>query len=357
MKAISKEYALFISLITLVLFTIYEHTLAQTNTGNIIGFIILFAVIIYASLAVAHHAEMLAEKFGEPYGTLILTISAVMVEVMIIAIMMIKSENPILARDTIYSAIMLDINGLLGVAAIIGGLKFGEQPYNVDSSNSYLSMLLVAIGLAMVLPHFIGESQQVAFMWFIVVMFLFLYIVFTKIQLKNHNYFFTYQGEEECQEDSCLNHSSINGLYHAILLLVYIVLIGFMAEILSVFMAHNLEHLGLPLALGAVSVAIISASPELIVAFRAALNNKMQTVINIALGASLATILLTVPSVIIIGQIIGMPINLAIPPMQGFLLGLTLAVSVVNFNDGETNVLEGFLHFIIFIVFAFVLFL
>jgi len=356
MKAISKEYALFISLITLVLFTIYEHTLAQTNIGNIVGFSILFTVIIYASLAVAHHAEMLAEKFGEPYGTLILTISAVVVEVMIIAIMMLKSESPTLARDTIYSAIMLDINGLLGVAAIIGGLKFGEQPYNVDSSNSYMSMLLVAIGLAMVLPHFIADTQQVPFMWFIVVMFILLYIVFTKIQLKNHNYFFTYQGEEDCVEE-CHDHSGINGLYHGALLVVYILLIGFMAEILSVFMEHNLEHLGLPMALGAVSVAIISASPELIVAFRAALNNNMQTVINIALGASLATILLTVPAVIIIGQITGMQINLAIPPMEGFLLGLTLAVSVVNFNDGETNVLEGFLHFILFIVFAFVLFL
>ena len=330
--------------------------MAQTNIGNIVGFAILFTIIIYASLAVAHHAEMLAEKFGEPYGTLILTISAVVVEVMIIAIMMLKSESPTLARDTIYSAIMLDINGLLGVAAIIGGLKFGEQPYNVDSSNSYMSMLLVAIGLAMVLPHFISDTQQVPFMWFIVVMFILLYIVFTKIQLKNHNYFFTYKGEDDCVEE-CHDHSGINGLYHGVLLVIYILLIGFMAEILSVFMEHNLEHLGLPLALGAVSVAIISASPELIVAFRAALNNNMQTVINIALGASLATILLTVPAVIIIGQISGMHIDLAIPPMQGFLLGLTLAVSVVNFNDGETNVLEGFLHFILFIVFAFVLFL
>ena len=158
MKALSKEYALFISLISLVLFTIYEHTLAHTSMGNIIGFLAIFAIIIYASLAVAHHAEMLAEKFGEPYGTLILTMSAVTVEVMIIAIMMVHAHNPV----------MLDINGLLGIAAIIGGLKFGEQAYNVDSSNSYMSMLLVAIGLAMVLPHFIGDTHQVAFSWFIV---------------------------------------------------------------------------------------------------------------------------------------------------------------------------------------------
>jgi len=356
MKALSKEYALFISLISLVLFTIFEHTLAHTSTGNMVGFIGLFAIIIYASLAVAHHAEMLAEKFGEPYGTLILTMSAVTVEVMIIAIMMLHSHNPVLARDTIYSAIMLDINGLLGVAAIIGGLKFGEQPYNVDSSNSYLSMLLVAIGLAMVLPHFIGEAHQVTFMWFIVTIFILLYIVFTKVQLNKHKYFFEYKTEDYVEEKG-EHHENINGWYHASLLVVYILIIGFLSEILSVFMSNVLQELGLPLALGAVGVALISASPELIVAFRAALKNNMQTVINIALGASLATILLTVPSVIIISQMSGLDVVLAITPLQGFLLGLTLLVSLVNFNDGETNMLEGFLHFILFIVFAFVLFI
>ncbi len=356
MKAIGKEYALFISLISLVIFTIYEHSLAHSSLGNIVGFSVLFIVIIYASLSVAHHAELLAEKFGEPYGTLILTMSAVTVEVMIIAIMMLHSHNPTLARDTIYSAIMLDINGLLGIAAIIGGLKFGEQPYNVDSSNSYLSMLLVAIGLSMVLPHLIDQSHHAIFMWFIVVVFILLYLVFTKVQLKNHRYFFEYQGDET-SEEKIVQHEKINGWYHAILLIIYIILIGFLSEILSVFMNNNLQELGLPLALGAVGVALISASPELIVAIRAALDNRMQTVINIALGASLATVLLTVPAVIIISYLAGLEITLAITPMQGVLFGLTLLVSIVNFNDGETNVLEGFLHFILFIVFAFVLFL
>ena len=355
MKALAKEYALFLSLITLGLLTVYEHTLTTTNLGNMAGFFILFIVIIYAAMAVAHHAEMLAEKFGEPYGTLILTMSAVIVEVLIIAIMILHSESPILARDTIYSAIMLDINGLLGIAAIIGGLKYGEQPYNVDSSNSYLSMLLVAIGLSMIVPHLIDASHQTVYMYFLVFVFILLYLVFTKVQLKNHRYFFEYKCDDEV---SCEMHTNtnINGWYHAFLLAIYILLIGFMAEILSVFMENNLKELDLPLALGAVGVALISASPELIVAFRAALKNNMQTVINIALGASLATILLTIPAVIIISAIAGLELNLAITPMQGTLLALTLLVSIVNFNDGETNVLEGFLHFILFIVFAFVLF-
>ena len=161
LKDFSKEYSLFLAIIAYFGITHFEHTLVHSTAGNLLGFGILFVVIIYSAMSVAHHAEMLAEKFGEPYGTLILTISAVIVEIVIIVIMMMHAESPVLARDTIYSVIMLDINGLLGLAAIIGGIKYGEQPYNVDSSNSYLSMLLVAIGIAMVLPHFISTEPMI----------------------------------------------------------------------------------------------------------------------------------------------------------------------------------------------------
>ncbi len=358
LKQFSKEYSLFVGIITFFSMYRFEHSLVQSSMGNLLGFAILFVVIIYAAMSVAHHAEMLAEKFGEPYGTLILTFSAVVVEIVIIVIMMMHAENPTLARDTIYAAIMLDINGLLGIAAIIGGIKYGEQPYNVDSSNSYLSMLLVAIGIAMVLPHFVGAEHSNMFMLFTVITFILLYITFTRIQLKSHKYFFEYKStEEKCDEtEHCASHGEINAWYHTAALVSYIVVIGALAEILSVFMGNTLANFGLPLAIGAVGVALISASPELIVAVRAARDNRMQTVINIALGASLATILLTIPAVIIVSYFMGMGLELAITPLQGIMLGLTLLVSIVNFNDGETNVLEGFLHFILFIVFVFLLF-
>ena len=182
MQNLLKEYPLFLSIIILALFGYYEHQIAESAIGNILGFLVLFATIIYASMSVAHHAEVLAEKYGEPYGTLILTMSAVVVEIVIISIMMLHEENPTLARDTIYSAMMLDINGLLGFAAIVGGIKHGEQPYNVDSSNSYMGMLLVAIGTAMVMPHFIDVSHYRSYMVFVVVIFVLLYLL--KKQLK-----------------------------------------------------------------------------------------------------------------------------------------------------------------------------
>jgi len=356
LKDFSKEYSLFVAIIAYFIITYFEHTLIQTTIGNMIGFGVLFAVIIYSAMSVAHHAEKLAEKFGEPYGTLILTISAVVVEIVIIVIMMLHSHNPVLARDTIYSAIMLDINALLGIAAIIGGIKYGEQAYNVDSSNSYLGMLFVSIGIAMVLPHFITDAHLSSYMSFIVIIFILLYLIFTKIQVKTHKYFFEYKPTQKRVPKEQHDTEEINGLYHSINLVISIIAIGMLSEVLALFMENTLQTYNLPLAIGAVGVAVISAAPELITAVRAALDNRMQTVINIALGASLATILLTIPAVIVVSRYMGMEIELAITPIQGVMLTLTLLVSIVNFSDGETNSLEGFLHLILFIVFAFLLF-
>jgi len=359
LKDFSKEYSLFVAIITYFIISYFEHTLVQTTVGNLIGFAVLFAVIMYAAMSVAHHAEMLAERFGEPYGTLILTISAVVVEIIIIAIMMIHEHNPMLARDTIYAAIMLDINALLGLAAIIGGIKYGEQPYNVDSSNSYLSMLLVAIGIAMVVPHFVDAAHIDNYMMFNVLIFLLLYVTFTRIQVASHKYFFEYEPEEAeaCEVEGHCEHHEINGWYHSVNLVAAIITIGVLSEVLAIFMSNTLQTYGLPLSIGAVGVAVISAAPELITAVRAALDNRMQTVVNIALGASLATILLTVPAVILVTRYMGMDLELAITPVQGVMLGLTLLVSIVNFNDGETNMLEGFLHVILFVVFVYLLFI
>jgi Ca2+:H+ antiporter len=354
LKNLLKEYPLFISIIALAGIMSFEHTLTQTMMGNLIGFIVIFAVIIYSALNVAHHAEVLAHKYGEPYGTLILTVAAVLVEIVIIVIMMSHSHNPTLARDTIYSAVMLDINGLLGLAAIIGGIKYGEQKYNVDSTNSYMSMILVSMGIAMVIPHFIDHEKLTLYFNFTIVMFVILYIIFTRVQLKEHRYFFVYEEGEDGAHHEDTSH--INGVYHALILVLSIVMIGLLSEVLSVFMENNLKEFGLPLALGAFSVAIISASPELITAVKAAADDNMQTVVNIAIGASLATVLLTIPSVLIVTKFMGMQIDLALTPIQGIMLSLTFLAGIIHFNDGETNVLEGFVHFVLFIVFFFLMF-
>jgi len=211
----------------------------------------------------------------------------------------------------------------------------------------------------MVLPEFIEPVYHQRFMMFNVVVFIVLYTIFTRVQLKSHKYFFEYKAEkkESCiKEGTCHPHGEINAWYHAFNLVVSIVVIGVLAEMLSVFMGNTLATFGLPLAIGAVGVAVISAAPELITAVRAAMDNRMQTVINIALGASLATVLLTIPAVIVVSYFLGLELNLSLTPVQTMMISLTLLVSMVNFNDGETNILEGFLHVVLFVVFAFLLF-
>jgi len=354
-----EEKALAIALLGAILAFALEHTLLGMGLLSVgLGFLAIFAVILIATFRVAHHAEVLAHKYGEPYGTLILTGSAVSVEVLMLIILMRSGAEPTLVRDTIYSALMLDINGILGIAAIIGGIRHGEQKYNVDSSNSYISMILVAVGIGMVLPDFIDAGSLTAYSIFNIVVMLVMYVVFTRIQTVNHRYFFEYPYRSRKDESTAAEaETGPSGAWHGGLLFIYIALIGVLAEVLSVFLNAGIAATGLPLALAAVSVALISASPEILTAVRAAYEDRMQTVVNIALGASLATVLMTIPLVEAIALFSGIDIVMGLTPLQGGMILLTMMVAMINFNDGETNALEGLVHLVLFLAFVALVFL
>ncbi|MDU7557655.1 MAG: calcium:proton antiporter, partial [Pseudomonas sp.] len=165
-----------------------EHWLLGSGQATaLIGGFVLIAAIVCASMRVAHHAEVLAEKVGDPYGTMILTLSAVLVEVVILAIMMSNEPSPTLVRDTIYSAVMLDINGILGLAALMGGIKHGEQSYNDDSARTYSVMILTAMGVSMVVPEFIPEADWKIYSAFTIGAMVLLYAVFLRMQVGPHS--------------------------------------------------------------------------------------------------------------------------------------------------------------------------
>ncbi|MFZ5659300.1 MAG: calcium:proton antiporter [Pseudomonadota bacterium] len=356
MRALSKEKALFLAIVAIALLYPLEHALLGYGlTGVALSFAAILAVILAAAFSVAHHAELLAHKYGEPYGTLILTGSAVSVEVIMLAILMQSSDNPTLVRDTIYSALMLDINGILGVAAIIGGIKHGEQKYNVDSSNSYIAMILVAVGVSMFIPDFINQDAWRLYSVFTIVVMITMYVVFTRIQTVDHRYFFEYKYGTQRAEGHPPHE--VSGAYHGLMLFLLIAAIGVLAELLSVFLNAGIRQTGLPLTLAAVLVALISASPEILTAIRAAVENRMQTVINIALGASLATVLMTVPVIEAISLITHTDIIMGLTPLQAAMILTTMLVAMINFNDGETNSLEGLVHFVLFLAFAVLIFL
>ncbi len=357
MNAAKKEKAFILAILTIALAYPLEHALLSHGLAGIgLAFTAIFAVILIAAFSVAHHAEALAHKYGEPYGTLILTGSAVSVEVIMLVILMQNSDNPTLVRDTIYSALMLDINGILGIAAIIGGIKHGEQKYNVDSSNSYISMILVAVGIGMMVPDFIKEEAWRGYSAFNIIVMVTMYVVFTRLQTIDHRYFFeySYTSTEEIEVHSTVR---ISGPYHGAMLFLLIAAIGILAELLSAFLNEGIAQTNLPLALAGVLVALISASPEILTAVKAALENRMQTVVNIALGASLATVLMTIPVVETFALLTHTNLNMGLTPLQGGMILLTMLIAMINFNDGETNSLEGLVHFVLFLTFAALLFL
>ncbi|MDK4701041.1 calcium:proton antiporter [Rhizobium sp. CNPSo 4062] len=355
-KWFKQERSLLVALIIAVGAYVGEHSILEMGQGaSMIAAAALIATIVLASMRVAHHAETLAVKVGDPYGTMILTLSAVAVEVIILAIMMSGESSPTLVRDTIYAAVMLDINGILGLAALLGGLKHGEQPYNDDSSRTYGVMILTAMGISMIVPEFIPDAKWHYYSAFTIVAMIALYALFLRMQVGRHSYFFSYsypRTEKKLAAGEAEEHHEEESTATSIVtILIGVVLIGALAEFMSAFMDTGLKGTGAPPAIAAIVVAAISAAPEILTALRAALRNRMQATVNIALGASLSTVILTVPVMEAIALYTGQPFIMAMSPVQTVMVMITLIVAAINLNDGETNAIEGMTHFILFATF------
>jgi Ca2+:H+ antiporter len=357
MKAfVKEEFVLSLPLVAGILaFSGESWILGLGQAASLMAATAIVAAIVMASVRVAKHAEYLAIRVGDPYGTMILTLSAVAVEVIILAILMLDSESTTLVRDTIYSAVMLDINGILGLAALLGGLRFGEQPYNNDSGRTYSVMILTAMGISMVVPEFIPAAKWHYYSAFTIFAMVTLYALFLRMQVGQHSYFFSYaytssdrKQAQPHEEDDEHGDQGVPMAFSIGVIILGVVLIGGLAEVMSAFLDHGLEGTGAPPALMAVLVAAISAAPEILTALRAALRNRMQAVVNIAMGASLSTVILTVPVMEAIALFNGQPLTMAMTPVQTVMVAITLIAAAINLNDGETNAIEGMTHFVLF---------
>lgn len=332
-------------------FALEEQLRAMGAVTSLVVAIGLIAAIIATSVRVAHHAEILAAKVGDPYGSMILTLSAVLVEVVVLVILMEENTSPTLARDTIFSAVMLDINGIIGLAALLGGYKFGVQPYNDASGKTYGSVILTAMGISMVVPEFIPSANWQVYSVFSIIAMLTLYWVFLRNQIGPNSYFFSYSYPDKKRATAKPLADEPIGPSLGLLVLG-IVIVGLLAEVMSAYLGDGLAAINAPLTLAAVVVAAISAAPEILTAMRAALHNHMQVVINIALGASLSTVVLTVPVIEAIALFSGQPIVMAMTPVQTAMVAITLVVAAINLNDGKTNAIEGMTHLVLFGTFA-----
>ncbi|RUQ41744.1 MAG: calcium:proton antiporter [Candidatus Competibacteraceae bacterium] len=348
-RLVKTERPIIIALVLLLLGLLLEHS-AISHGGVLLWglLLIILAAIIGVAFRISHHAEVLAVRLGEPYGTLILTMAAVSVEVVILVVLLQGEPNPTLARDTVFAAVMFDINGILGLAAIVGGLAHGTPRYNLDSANAFIAMLLVALGVGMFIPDFIPDAQWRTYSLFSVMVMAVMYVAFLRLQTVEHRKFFEYGSELE--EESHDQAQSPNRL-HVAVMIGAIVLVGLMSEVLSALLDAGLAGSSLPKSLPAVLVALISASPEILTALNAARNDRMQTTVNIAMGASLATVLLTLPVIESIALLSGERIIMALTPMQAGLLLLTLLTAMNNSHDGRTNAIEGVSHLVLFAAF------
>lgn len=347
-----RDWLLFVSIGTVAAFWRWDHEIFSQLPNPFwfaVIFIWLFAVILGSAFAVVRHADVLAERFGEPYGTLILTLSVTAIEVMSIsAVMLHGANNPTLVRDTLFAVVMIVLNGMVGLSLLIGGLRHKEQHYNLQGANAYLGVIIPLAVFGLIMPDFtlttpgprLSQHQQI----FLMVMSVGLYGAFLAIQTGRHRGFFML-GDEPHDVPVKRDQPSLS---HAILLLAYMAPIVSLAEDFAHPIDYLVETLNFPDALGGLVIALLVATPEALGAARAALRNHLQRSVNIFLGSVLATIGLTVPVMIVVSHVTGRGLDLGLEHTDLVMLLLTLGVSVVTFASGRANVLQGIVHLLLF---------
>jgi Ca2+:H+ antiporter len=363
--AARSEFPLFIGLGTVAIFwgtgswlvEIVAHPIAL-----IVVFLSLFAVILWSAVSVARHADCLAIKWGEPYGTLILTLSAITIEVVMISTAMLHgTNNPTLGRDAIFGVMMIALNGFVGLCLLIGGLRHREQYYNLQGVNSYLNVIMTLAVLGLVLPNFTtttgGPTFSTGQQIFLIVVTLFLYAIFLVIQTMRHRGYFI--ESEQAGVMTAPTHHSLHvrsTAFHTSMLFLYLVIVILLAEKFAIPLDNSIEQFGMPHEFGGAMIAALVLTPEGIGAVQATMRNQLQRSINILLGSVLATIGLTIPAVLIISLITKRPVTLGVEGGNLPLLLLTLAVSVVTFTSRKTNILQGCVHLLLFAVFVLLIF-
>lgn len=313
-------------------------------------FVWLFVVVLGSALSVVRHADHLAVRLGEPYGTLILTLSITFIEVMSISAVVAHGENnPTLTRDTLLAVVMIILNGMVGLSLLLGGWRHSEQHYNLHGANAYLGVIIPLVVLSLILPDFtrITPGPTLSFAQiFLVLVAVSLYVAFLAIQTGRHRSYFA-------EADATPSHASPKVppfpiAAHAALLVAYLAPVVFLAEQLAHPVDYLIEALHAPAPLGGFIVAVLVATPEAVGAVRAAMANHLQRSVNIFLGSVLSTIGLTVPAMVLISHMAGREIVLGVEHADSAMLLLTLAVSIVTFASGRTNVIQGAVHLILF---------
>jgi Ca2+:H+ antiporter len=318
----------------------------------------LAALLVPAVMAAVHHAEVIAVKVGEPLGTLVLALAVTVIEcALIITLMLSKpAESATLVRDTVYSAVMIIIGGVVGLCLLVGAVRHHVQRFGLDGVSAATVTLIAMAGLVLILPDYTEAVPGPYFsepqLLLVGAACLFLWLLFVFVQTVRHRDYFLPEegGNTHHGSESCTNRQALLALGLLVACLAAVVLL---AKSLSDPLAAIIVASGSPLSAVGVVIAAVVLLPESVAAVRAAAANRLQTSLNLALGSALATIGLTVPVIAVLAVMFGWQLELGLQPLGIALLALMLFVASTSLSTGRTTVQQGAVHLVIFAVFLF----
>jgi Ca2+:H+ antiporter len=322
--------------------------------------VLCVVALVGAVIASVHHAEVIAHRVGEPFGTLVLAVAVTVIEASLILSMVIVggTAQARLPRDTIYAALMIILNGVVGVCLLVGGLRHGVQSFRVEGANSGLAALFPLATLSLVLPTFTTTTPSGTYsgsqLLFAAMASVVLWAVFVFVQTVRHRDYFLPESHPENLDIHAEPPSVLETWASSGLLLISLVAVVGLAKVLSPAIEHAVVAAGAPKTLIGIAIAIVVLMPETAAAVRAARANRLQTSMNLAVGSALASIGLTIPVVAAASVVLGIPLVLGLDePKDVVMLALTFVVSAVTLATGRTHVMQGAVHLVMFAAFLF----
>jgi Ca2+:H+ antiporter len=310
-------------------------------------------------IAAVYHAEVVALRVGEPYGTLVLALTVTVIEVgLIISIMLSGEPNLTLLGDSVHAVVMLVLHGLAGLCIVVGAVRERESEFQVEGAKAFLAVLIPMATLVMVVPNYLvsapGPYYSPLQLAFVSAVCLGLYIAFLFIQTGWHRAYFLPIGEEDSLEHA--GPSRRIALASLGMLLLALLSVVLLAKSLRPSLESGVQTAGAPLALVGVIIAAIVLLPETTAAIHAAARRQLQASINLALGSAVASIGLSVPVVALASFWIGQPLELGISPGASVLMALGFVVAIITYGTGRTNLLAGIVHLVLLATYVFTVF-
>ncbi|MDR0454939.1 MAG: hypothetical protein LBH05_09025 [Deferribacteraceae bacterium] len=349
-----KEYSLIMAVVAGVTLILLNHS--ENFAVIIILNILAVGSVLYSAFSAVRHADVLAHRFGEPAGSLVLTLAIVILEAGLISVIMLSgSAGATVMRDTLYSAVIIIMAGLTGITMLLGGYKYKNLHFNFKGVNHFLISIIPLTLIVLVIPAVLGGSYTNPQLFVVSFICLSLYILFLIIQTKTHRVFFIYEDEDNDGQ----NHSKPSphgNVWHFTFLAIHLAAVIGITKLNAYPLEYLFAKAGAPAVLKGTVIALLTLSPEGLGAISTTLKNKTQRAMNLLLGSVVATISLTVPIIVLIAALTGRELVLGLDMPHIILLFGTLMLCQISLTSGKTNAHNGAAHLALFIVYLMLLF-